>query len=78
MGGELDFSKGPIPANFSSKPGRGKVVDNVDRCIINPLVTAHDKRLAGYKGLSSNLLHCLNYLNFSNAHIGGGKKRPYT
>ena len=39
MGGEFDFSKGQIPTNSPSKPGReevggrGEVGDNVDRRI---------------------------------------------
>jgi len=34
MDGKLDFSKGQIPTNSSSKPRRGEVGDNIDRCII--------------------------------------------
>jgi len=34
MGGEFDFSKGQIPINSPSKPRRGEVGDNIDRCII--------------------------------------------
>ena len=33
MYGEFDFSKGQIPTNSPSKPGRGEVGDNIDRCI---------------------------------------------
>jgi len=33
MGGGLDFLKGQIPTNFPSKPGRGVLGLNIDRCI---------------------------------------------
>ena len=33
MGGEFDFSKSQIPTKSPSMPGRGEVVDNLDRCI---------------------------------------------
>ena len=43
MDGEFDFSKGQIPTNAPSKPGRGEVGDKIERCIkgnkISPLRT---------------------------------------
>ena len=33
MGGELDFSKSQIPTISPITPGRGKVGNNIDRCM---------------------------------------------
>jgi len=36
MVGAFDFSKSQIPTKSPSKPGRGVVGLNIDRCIIHP------------------------------------------
>jgi len=47
MGEEFDFSKGQIPTNSFSKPGRGVVGFNIDRCITQTKMKSSPEALLG-------------------------------